>query len=69
MATIPDDIIDATMKLPEAHRLLIATRLLDALPADLPGLLEDDPGFIDELERRARDTEATIPAAELWTQE
>jgi hypothetical protein len=55
--------------LPEADRLLIASRLLDTLPDDFPGLLEDDPGFLTELECRANDKGATIPISELWHQD
>ncbi len=69
MATSPDEIIDAALKLPESDRLLIAARLLDTLPDDYPGLSEDEAGFMDELERRANDTEATIPVSELWKQD
>jgi hypothetical protein len=43
--------------------------LLETLPDDLPGLAEDDPGFLDELERRANDAGPTIPAAEIWKQD
>jgi hypothetical protein len=68
VASNPDEIIDAALKLPESDRLLIATRLLDTLPDDYPGLSEDEPGFMDELERRANDTAKTIPAADLWKQ-
>ncbi|MEX0711296.1 MAG: hypothetical protein WD278_03035 [Pirellulales bacterium] len=64
-----DEILDAALKLPEADRLVIVRRLLDTLPDDIPGLSDDDPGFLRELERRASDTEATIPISELWEQE
>jgi hypothetical protein len=64
-----DEILDAALKLPESDRLLIATRLLDTLPEDLPGLSEEDPGFLDELERRANDAEPTVPVSELWKQD
>jgi hypothetical protein len=47
---------------------LIATRLLETLPDDYPGLSEDKPGFMDELERRAGDTEPTIHVSDLWKQ-
>lgn len=69
MATSPDEIIDAALKLPESDRLLIAARLLDTLPDDYPGLSEDEAGFMDELERRANDTEAMISVSELWKQD
>jgi hypothetical protein len=69
MASSADEIINAALKLPEAERLLVAARLLETLPDDYPGLSADDPGFMDELERRANDTEPTIPASELWKQD
>ena len=69
MASSPNEIIDAALKLPESDRLLIATRLLETLPDDYPGLSEDDPGFLDELERRAGDSEPTIPGSDLWKQD
>jgi hypothetical protein len=61
-----DEILDAALKLSESDRLVIATRLLDTLPDDLPGPPEDDPAFLEELDRRAKDTEGWIPASELW---
>jgi hypothetical protein len=69
VASSANDIIDAALKLPESDRLLIATRLLETLPDDQPGLSEDDPGFMDELERRASDKEPTIPVSDLWKQD
>ena len=69
MASTSDEIIDAALKLPESDRLLIAARLLDTLPDDHPGLSEDDAGFLNELERRAKDTQSTVPVSELWKQD
>lgn len=69
MASSPEKIIDAALKLPESDRMLIAARLLETLPDDYPGLSEDDTGFLDELERRANDTEPTIPVLDLWKQD
>jgi hypothetical protein len=69
MPTDRDEILDAALGLPEADRLLIASRLLETLPDDLPGLSEDDRGFLDELERRAQGTDATVPLPELFKQD
>lgn len=69
MASSPNEIINAALKLPESDRLLIAARLLETLPDDCPGLSADDAGFLDELERRGTDAEPTIPASELWKQD
>lgn len=65
MASSPNKIIDAALKLPESDRLLIATRLLETLPDDYPGLSENDTGFLGELDRRAGDAEPTIPVSDL----
>ncbi len=69
MSASPDEILDAALKLSETDRLLIATRLLETVPDDLPGLSEEDAGFLEELDRRAQDTGATIPISELWKQD
>jgi hypothetical protein len=69
MASNPNEIIDAALRLPESDRLLIAARLLETVSDDCPGLSDDDAGFLDELERRAIDREATIPVSELWMQD
>lgn len=69
MAFNSNEILDAALKLPESDRLLIAARLLATLPDDYPGLSEVDTGLLDELERRACDTEPTIPVSELWRQD
>jgi hypothetical protein len=69
MASSSDEIINAALKLPESDRMLIAARLLETLPDDYPGLSEEDPGFLDELERRANDRDAIIPISEIWKQD
>ena len=69
MASSPDEIIDAALKLPESDRLLIVARLLETLPNDYPGLSEDNAGFMDELERRASDADPTIPVSDVWKQD
>jgi hypothetical protein len=66
MSTKRDEILNAALKLSESDRLLIATRLMESIPDDPPGLSEDDPAFLEELDRRAKDTEGWIPASELW---
>jgi hypothetical protein len=63
-----DEILDAALQLPDADRLIIATRLLDTLPDDMPGLSVDDPDLLDELERRAQDKADAVPISELWQQ-
>jgi hypothetical protein len=61
-----DEVLNAALALSKADRLLVATRLMDTLPEDPPGLSWDDPGFLEELERRSQDRESAVPAAELW---
>lgn len=63
------EILDAALKLPESERLLVASRLMDTLPADLAGLSVGDPEFLDELERRAVDPGPGVPVSELWKRE
>jgi hypothetical protein len=66
MSVSRDEILDAALKLTEADRLLLVSQLMDTLPDDLPGLPDDDPTFLEELERRAKDSDSTISASELW---
>ena len=66
MATSVTEILNAAINLPESERLLLVTRLMDTLPDAHPGVEEDDPALIDELERRAVDTAPTVPVSELW---
>jgi hypothetical protein len=72
MSSSADDILDAAMQLPESDRFLIVERLLETLPDDvekMPGLSEDDPGLMVELERRAADKDSFVPLSELWKQD
>jgi hypothetical protein len=60
-----DGIVAAAMALPEGKRLDLAHQLLDSIP-EPPGVFsEDDPGFLEELERRAADDAGGIPWSEL----
>lgn len=61
-----DEILTAAMHLSEAERLVIASHLLESLPETMPGLSVDDPGFLEEIERRATDSQPLIAAAEIW---
>jgi hypothetical protein len=56
-----ETILEAALQLPEADRLVIASRLLDTLPEDLPGLSDDDADFAAELDRRSGDWEGSVP--------
>jgi hypothetical protein len=61
-----DDILKAALELSETDRLLVAERLLETLPEDVPGMSVDDPEFLEELERRFRDKSAGVPISEIW---
>lgn len=69
MSSNRDEILAAALKLPDIDRLLIATQLLETLPDNIPGLSEDDSGFLAELERRASDRESAVPLSELWKED
>lgn len=63
MQLTPDSIFEAAMSLPENERLDLAARLLDTVP---PGIIsEDDPDFIEELDRRFNDGSRTKPWSEI----
>lgn len=68
MQASPDEVLAAALLLSESDRLLIATRLMDTVPDEPPGMCWDDPGFLEELERRSQDSEGSIPASELWNE-
>lgn len=69
MSTDRDEIIDAALKLSEADRLMVVARLLETLPEEFPGLSADDPGFLEELERRANERGPVVPVSDLWKEE
>jgi hypothetical protein len=65
MPATRDEILDAALRLPESDRLVIASRLMETLPDDLPGLSEDDPEFDAELDRRSGDIDESVPWEQL----
>jgi hypothetical protein len=69
MQATRDDILNAAMQLPESDRLTIATRLLETIPDDAPGLSMDDDNLLEELERRFNDKEGAVLFSDLWKQE
>ena len=69
MVSTVAEILDAALRLSESERLPVASRLMDTLPSDLQELLADDPDFLDELERRADDSEPDVPVSELRKRE
>ena len=65
MSATRDEILEAALQLPEVDRIIIADRLLQTLPDDLPATALDDPDFLDELDRRSSDGGAAIPWSEI----
>lgn len=61
-----EEVFAAAMSLPESARILLATQLLDSVPACEDLLREDDPSFFDELDRRSSDLSGAVPYEELW---
>ena len=65
--TQPQEILDAALGLPEDDRFELVTQLLDSFPNDnFVGSL-DDPGLLDEWDRRFAETndQGLIPMAEV----
>jgi len=56
-----DELLDAVLQLSESDRLMIASRLLEGLSADAPGLDGDGPGLAAELQSRSGDHEGAVP--------
>ena len=61
-------ILDTALQLPESDRLEIAQELLDSLPDQDEGIAIDDPGFLQEMERRAQDSAAGISWKEIYAE-
>jgi hypothetical protein len=64
MSATREEILDAALRLPESDRLDIAHRLMETLPDELPGLSEDEPHLVEELDRRWANREDCTS----WTQ-
>jgi len=63
------EILEAALRLSEPERILLVTRLLETLPGDELGLSLDRPDLLEELERRFKDLEETVPLSDLWKRE
>jgi hypothetical protein len=61
MEITSDSLYAAAMGLPEDERFALASRLLESLPEQPTGLNIDDPGLLDELQRRSADLEGSVP--------
>jgi len=64
-----DAIYEAAMNLPEQDRLVLVTRLMDTLPAEDEGLSMDDPGLMEELDRRWAENGKGVAWSELRDQD
>jgi putative addiction module component (TIGR02574 family) len=60
-----DTIFEAALKLTENERILLVSRLMDTIPGDEVCMSIDDPGLLDELDRRFSDGSETIPWSDL----
>ena len=60
-----DAIYDAALKLSEADRLALISRLMETMPVENLALSLDDPEFARELERRFADQNGSIPWSDL----
>lgn len=61
-----DDILLAALSLPESERIVLATQLLDSVPAGEDLLNEDDSEFFAELDRRSSDLTGAVRSEDLW---
>jgi hypothetical protein len=53
--------LKAALELPETDRMLLAQELMDTIPAESELWSIEDPGFLEDLERRANDGSPRIP--------
>jgi len=65
MSTDAEAIFTAALALNDSERLDLAARLLDTISDDTGGLSLDDPGLLEELQRRSADTTGAIPWSKL----
>ena len=65
MESTSEVVLDAALKLSESDRMVVVSRLLETLPADVPCLSLDDPSLEEELERRFNDREGSMSWSEL----
>jgi putative addiction module component (TIGR02574 family) len=61
-------LLEAAMQLSEAERLLLASQIMDTLPAEDVTCSIDDPDLLAELDRRFADPEGALPWSELETE-
>ena len=64
-----NEILEAALKLSASEHMLLVTRLLETLPANELGLSLDRPDLLEELERRFKDLDASVPFPMLWNRQ
>jgi len=57
--------LSSGIQLPEDERLHLASKILESMPEESPGLSIDDPDLIAELNRRAADLDGAMPWSQL----
>lgn len=62
---LTQEVLDSALQLPEADRLLIASRLLATLPDEITAAGMDEEEFTAELERRSGDWRGAVSWEEL----
>jgi putative addiction module component (TIGR02574 family) len=65
MSMSQEELFKSALALPEGERILLATELLDSIESPPTQFSVDDPGFLEELERRANDSSPGIPWEEV----
>jgi hypothetical protein len=64
-----DAIFTAASNLPEDQRIVLICRLEETLPPEDVILSADDPGFLEELDRRFNDSSELIPWSDVRAKE
>lgn len=59
-----EQVLEAALQLPEDERLQLAGELMSSVPPDAEVWCIDDPGFLEELDRRSHDGTPSVP----WSQ-
>ena len=56
-----EQVREAALQLPEEERLQLAGELMGSVPSDAEVWCVDDPGFLEELDRRSHDGTPSVP--------
>lgn len=60
-----ETVFEAALRLPEAERLALVSRLLETMPAEDSAISLDDASLVEELDRRFADREGSIEWSDL----